>query len=80
MLHDISALLQKQGPMSKAMISRELKASEPAVEQMLALLIARGRIKRLSADACSGGCCDSAGVDLYQWQGEQALPLSTSLE
>ncbi|MBW8192364.1 FeoC-like transcriptional regulator [Neiella marina] len=80
MLHDLVALLQDKGPLSQAMIARELKASEPAVADMLNLLVKRGRIKRLSADACDGGCCSSAGVEMFQWQGEQALPLVSKLD
>lgn len=80
MLHDIVALVQEKGPLSKTMIARELKVSEPAIADMLDLLVQRGRIKRLAADACSGSCCASEGVEMYQWQGEQALPLSTKLD
>ncbi|MCM2679360.1 FeoC-like transcriptional regulator [Echinimonas agarilytica] len=77
MLPKIETLVQQKGPMTLTMIAREMKSSEQAIEGMLRLLVMRGRLKKSSQGACDGGCCAThSGVDLYQWQGEEALPLN----
>lgn len=77
MLHDIEDLLKEKGPLTAPMIARQLKSSEQAVDGMLSLLLARGKISKTSQSACEGSCCHTGeNLELYQWQGGNALPVS----
>lgn len=76
-LKQIEQTLKEGGPMTATMLARQLKASEQAVDGMLTLLVARGRVAKVNQSACSGSCCGASdSLVLYQWQGKQALPLT----
>lgn len=78
MLDKLEAQLKKHGPLTCDMLARQLHASPEATEDMLRLLIARGKVLKSGHGGCSGSCCESANtITLYEWQGQTHLPLKT---
>ena len=76
MLNRLEAQLKKHGPLTCDMLARQLHASPGATEDMLNLLVARGKVTKSGLGGCGGGCCESANsVTLYEWQGQTHLPL-----
>ncbi len=67
----ISDTLRQRRRASVIDLARSLEATPEAIEDMLAILARKGRVRRLPGSACGGcGKCDAGNLAVYEWVGD----------